>query len=59
MLFPWLKHIVPEWSGYNTGNEAANGMLDLIDSAKVQHEEFNRREGTDQDPRDFIDEYLK
>ncbi len=58
MLFPWLKHIMPEWSGYNTWTRAVNGMLEMIDSAKNQHEEF-KKEGDEQGARDFIDEYLK
>lgn len=56
-LFSWLKYLAPDASGYTTVNSALLDVLGLVEETCKAHEDV--WDNTDEEPRDYIDGYLK
>ena len=52
-----VRHVMPEWSGWNKAMKAMNGTLDFVKTAIDQHKS-NYNEDVKENPKDFIDAFL-
>ena len=56
-VFPVLRHIIPEWSGWNRMKKTFFHMKAFINNTIDQHK-INYDEDIKENPRDFIDAFL-
>ena len=56
-VFPGLRHIIPEWSGWNRMKKTFFHMKAFINNTIDQHK-INYDEDIKENPRDFIDAFL-
>ena len=58
--YPVLRHVFPQWSGWNKTKNIMCNFFDFLNSHIRDHQiDFeNRKEEIKEDPNDFIDAYL-
>ena len=53
--FPWVRHVIPEWSGWNKAMRVLNTVMGFLRPIIKDHVD---RHDPDQEPTDYIDVYL-
>jgi len=56
-VVPSIRHVMPEWSGWNRTKRTILGTIDFVRTAIDQHES-NYNEDVEENPKDFIDAFL-
>ncbi|XP_012254145.2 methyl farnesoate epoxidase-like [Athalia rosae] len=55
--FPFLRYLIPVYSGFNARNERQNRLWDFFGKFVAEHK-ISRKKGSTEEPRDLIDAYL-